>query len=56
MCDLDATGVPSIFSVILSDSSLTRMLTTFDLNGEENVTDLKWNWSLVDCTAELLKL
>ena len=50
-CDLDVTGEPSIFNVIRSDVSVVRMLTTFDLNGEENVTDLKWNWSLVDSST-----
>ncbi len=56
MCDLDATGAPSTFRVILSPAALARMLPTLDLSCEENDTCLKWNWSLVDELAELLKL
>ncbi len=37
MCDLDVTGVPSIFSVIRSAAALARMLPTFDLSCEEEV-------------------
>ena len=48
---MDATGEPSIFNVILSAAALARMLPTFDLICEENVTRLKWNWSLVDCAS-----
>ena len=40
MCDLDTTGVPSIFKVILSDTGVERMLSTFDLNCEENTARL----------------
>ena len=38
MCDLDTTGAPSIFKVILSPSAVTRMLPTFDLSCEESGT------------------
>ena len=41
--------VSSTFRVILSDASLVRMLPTFDLSCEENVSHLKWKWPLVDC-------
>ena len=47
-CDLDVTGATSIFNVIHSDAALTRMLPTFDLSCEENVTRLEWNWSRSD--------
>ena len=36
MCDLDATGAPSIFNVIRTAAALARMLPTFDLSCEEN--------------------
>ena len=52
MCDLDVTGEPLIFSVIHSATTLTRMLSTFDLSCEEYVARLKWNWTLV-LTEEL---
>ncbi len=48
MCDLDATGVPSTFRVILSVAALARMLPTLDLSYEENASRLKWNYPLVD--------
>ena len=44
MCDLDVTGVSSIFSVTHSGGVSARMLPTFDLNCEENDTRLKGFW------------
>ena len=35
-CDLEDIGVPSTLRVIRSVPALARMLTTFDLIGEEN--------------------
>ena len=37
MCDLDVTGVPSIFKVIHSTVDLVRMLPTFDLNYKDTL-------------------
>ena len=48
MCDLDDTGVTSIFKIIRNVGALTRMLSTFDLRCEEKTEWRKWNWSLVD--------
>ena len=36
MCDLEAIGAPSIFSVMRSAEALARMLPTLDLSCEEN--------------------
>ncbi len=47
-CDFEATGVPSIFKFISKTAALVRMLTTFDLSSEENVSRRWWNWPLVD--------
>ena len=41
-------GPTSIFDVIRSTTNLTRMLSTFDLRYEENVSWWWLNWSLVD--------
>ena len=49
MCDLDDTGAPSTLRVILSATSLSRMLSTLDRSCEEKAARLKWNWPLVDC-------
>ena len=51
VCVLDVTGAPSIFSVIRSAATLTRMLPTFELSCEKNTTRLKWNWPLVNCAS-----
>ena len=37
-CDLYVTGTPSILKIIRSTSALTRILSIFDFNWEENVT------------------
>jgi hypothetical protein len=37
-CDLEPIGTPSIFNVIRSATSLTRMLSILDLRCEENTT------------------
>ena len=38
MCDLETIGTPSILRVIHNTAVLTRMMPTFDLSCEENVT------------------
>ena len=48
VCDLDATGAPSTFRVILSSAALARMLPTLALNCEEDATRLYWYRTLVD--------
>ena len=44
VCDLDSTGVPSIFKRIRSTEVLTRIFPIFDLNCEKDERR-KWNWS-----------
>ena len=44
MCDLDDTGVPSIFKRILSVEDLERIFPIFDLSCEEKAVRRKWNW------------
>ncbi len=53
MCDLEATVAPSIFNVIRSVASLTRMFPTLDLRCEEK-TARRGHGQIVQ--AELLKL
>ena len=53
-CDLEVIGVPSIFKLISKTAALVRMLTTFDLSSEENVSRRWWNWPLVDSGSCLL--
>jgi hypothetical protein len=38
VCDLEVIGSPSIFNVICSIAVLVRILSTLDLNCEENTT------------------
>ena len=42
MCDLEAIGNPTIFKLIRSVGTLTKMLPTLDLTCEENVGRWKW--------------
>ncbi len=42
VCDLDVIGAPSTFRVILSATTLARMLPTLDLSYEEKAVRLKW--------------
>ena len=55
MCDFDVIGVSSIFNGIHSTDTLVRMLSTYDLSCEENVTD--GSGTVLGCIpeAELLK-
>jgi hypothetical protein len=51
VCDLEAIGATSIFSVIRSAAALVRMLSTLDLSCAENAVRRQWNCPLVDCAS-----
>ena len=54
MCDLDTTGTPSIFKIISSISTLSRILPIFDFNWEENVHGDSGNVHCLNSQGELL--
>ncbi len=42
MCDLKATGAPSIFKLIRKAAALARMVPTLALSCEEDIARRKW--------------
>jgi hypothetical protein len=56
VCDLDATGAPSIFKKIRSASALVRIIPILDLSCEERMCGGSGTGHGLVAQAELLKL